>query len=273
MDRGPGNQNRPDQQGLWVMQRDGSGLHRLLTPPPSAAGNFLAIGPLAWSADSKTLAYSVQPLGSGVSCPDPAAGGVWLTSVMQPQPRRLANAAQLGLLQPLPSGQPGCPLSISRLSWSPDGKRLAVSAYRLKSGATQPGDLEPVILAVNVGSGTARPLVVGGANGAFAPRSGRVAYTTLVYPTVTTIWVADPDGQHRRKVLTVQESIFDLVWAPDGRFLAFLDGPTGPSQGPSLRVAGLDGVGCTLLATEQLQQPPLLHGGSLSGLAWLSTGT
>jgi len=91
--------------------------------------------------------------------------------------------------------------------------------------------------------------------------------------TVTTIWVADPDGQHRRKVLTVQESIFDLVWAPDGRFLAFLDGPTGPSQGPSLRVAGLDGVGCTLLATEQLQQPPLLHGGSLSGLAWLSTGT
>ncbi len=273
-DRSPGNRDRPDNQGLWVMQRDGSNPRRLLQVPPSPIGNFLAIGPLAWSSDGKTLAYSVQPLGSGTACSDPMAGGVWLSTVDYPQPRRLATAVQLGTLQPPPPASMGCPSAVSRLSWSPDGKVLVVSSARPKPNTGRPGDIEPVVLAVDAGSGAAQALVVGGTDAVFAPTADRLAYLTSVAPTggtpaQFTLSVADAQGKQARKLLTQEALIHQSVWSPDGRFLAFVGNAAGLRQGWTLQVVDAgQGTLCTVMTAAQLQQSPFLAGGSLDSLAW-----
>jgi hypothetical protein len=276
-DRSPGNWRRPDEQGLWIMAMDGSTPRRLVQAPASPVGNFLTIGPLAWSPDGKTLAYSVQPLGSGTRCPDPAAGGIWLTAVDHPQPRRLATAAQLGTLQPAPPAGMGCALFLSRLSWSPDGRRLAVSTARPKPGSSQPGAIEPVVLAVDTGNGAATALVVGGSDAAFAPRSGRLAYATQVYPTAkaparTTLWVADAQGKQARALVSQEAFIHNVAWSPDGHFLAFLGNAAGPRRGWTLQVIDVDTETlCTVMTTGQWQQAPFLPGGSLDRLAWVAS--
>lgn len=232
MDRGPGNQNRPNKEGLWLVQRDGSALHRLFLPPPSAVGNVLAIGPIAWSPDGKLLAYAVQPLGSGVRCPDPTVGGIWITAIAQPHARSLAPASQLGTVQPLPPAGMGCAAFISRLSWSSDGRRIAASTFGLKPGTAQPGDTEAVILAVDATTGQSTPLIVGASDGVFAPGADQIAYVThrtgtTTIPAATTLWVADGQGRSPRKLLTREGAIQSPVWSPDGHVFAFLRGVHG----------------------------------------------
>ncbi len=162
----------PQAPGLWQVSSTGGAAHFIVPPPASTQGNRLEIGSVAWSPDRYTLAYAVVVPGEGLASPQrERALGVWLTRYDQGRPRQLARNAQLGII----SG------SITRLSWTPDGRTLAVSTFLPAQGA--------VVLAVDVSSGHAHTLVHGGQDATISPTTGALAYTTSTSQT-TTLWVA-----------------------------------------------------------------------------------
>ena len=60
---------------------------------------------------------------------------LWLTRYDHVHPRLLVTFAQLGAVDAPPLR---APFVINQLSWSPDGRTLAVSTFRRLPGATQP---------------------------------------------------------------------------------------------------------------------------------------
>jgi hypothetical protein len=245
----------PQTQGLWLVPSTGGSPRRLLLPPRSVEGNQLGIGPVAWSPDRYTLAYAVNP-GGGVmygSRPEPALG-IWLTRYDHVHPRLLVTFAQLGAVD----------FVINQLSWSSDGRTLAVSTFRRLPGATQPGQQVPVILAVNTATGAVRMLVRGGQDGVFAPRGGALAYTASGSGPAAggTLHVADVQGRHGR-VLT-RGPISSPAWAPDGRTIAYIDG------GTAIRTVAVATGQTRLVLTVSAQglRPP---GGQFLRLAWMHT--
>jgi Tol biopolymer transport system component len=158
-------------------------------------GNQLGIGPVAWSPDRYTLAYAVNPGGvTNVSRPEPALG-IWRTRYDHVHPRLLAAFAQLGAIDAPPLQ---APFVINQLSWSPDGRTLAVSTFRRLPGATQSEQPVPVILAVDTATGAVRMLVRGVQDGVFAPRGAALAYTESGSGPAGggTLYVADAQGRH-----------------------------------------------------------------------------
>jgi len=257
---GPG--TSPQTQGLWLVTSAGTGLRRLLLPPRSVEGNQLGIDAVAWSPDRYTLAYAVNPAGGGMntSRPEPALG-IWLTRYDQPRPRLLVTPTQLGAVE---LGATKAPLFINGLSWSPDGRTLAVSTFRPAPGATQAGQTIPVILAVDTSTGRVRVLVSGAQDGAFAPTGSALAYTTSGGKASTTevLRVADAQGRHGRALAA--GNLASPVWAPDGRTLAYIDG------GTTLRTVDLaTGRSQAVLTTTMRGQRLLPVGGHFVRLAWL----
>jgi hypothetical protein len=186
----------PQTQGVWLVPSTGGSPRRLLLPPRSVEGNQLGIGPVAWSPDRYTLAYAVNPGGGvmNVSRPEPALG-IWLTRYDHVHPRLLVTFAQLGAVDALPLQ---APFVINQLSWSPDGRTLAVSTFRRLPGATQSEQPVPVVLAVNTATGAVRMLVRGAQDGVFAPRGAALAYTASGSGPAGggTLQVADAQGRH-----------------------------------------------------------------------------
>src|SRR5205085_7032450 len=117
------------------------------------------------------------------------------------------------------------PFIINQLSWSPDGRTLAVSTFRRLPGATQSARAVPVILAVNTATGAVRMLVRGAQDGVFAPRGAALAYSASGSgPAGGTLHVADAQGRHGR--VLARGPISSPAWAPAGRTLAYIDGGT-----------------------------------------------
>jgi Tol biopolymer transport system component len=215
-------------------------------------GNQLGIGPVAWSPDRYTLAYAVNP-GGGVmygSRPEPALG-IWLTRYNHVHPRLLVTFAQLQT-----------PFVINQLSWSPDGRTLAVSTFRRLPGATQPEQPVPVILAVNMATGAVRMLVRVAQDGVFAPRGAALAYTVSGSGPAGggTLYVADAQGRHGR--VLAKGPISSAAWAPDRRTLAYIDG------GTAIRTVTVATGQTRLVLTIGAQglHPP---GGQFLRLAWM----
>jgi len=239
----------------FLATRTGTVLRRLAAPPPtSTQGNKLEIGSVAWSPDRYTLAYAVVVPGEGLASPQrERAVGVWLTRYDQGRPRQLARNAQLGII----SGP------IARLSWTPDGRTLAVSTFLPARGGNV-----PVVLAVDASSGRAHTLVHGGQDATISPTTGALAYT-ISTAQMTTLWVAGAQGQQPHAL--VRGSISSPAWAPDGRAIAYLDHPDSGVTTVIRTVNVATGQVQTVIADNQTGQPLLLADGHFQSLGWLRT--
>lgn len=216
--------NPPPTQGLWVVPGTGGTPRRLLLPPASVEGNQLGIGPVAWSPDGSTLAYAVNPAGGVLNTTRPEPGlGLWLTRYDHVHPHLLATPAQLGAVDTSPSR---APFPIDQLSWSADGRLLAVSTRRPLPGSRQPTQTIPVVLAVDRPSGAVRLLVSGGQDGVCAPRGQALAYVAGGSGGAASATLRLAVGPGYRGRVLASGPIFSPAWAPDGRSIAYIDGGT-----------------------------------------------
>jgi TolB protein len=162
---------------LFVVRPDGSGLRRV-TPPSTEVYSY------AWSPDSRLIAYIDQQL------------SLWLVR---------PNGTGRRLL--LPTSQ----LSSLALSWSPDGKKIAVvSPGRNADPRTLNGKTTLYVVPVD----GARPvsLHTAGQDVAWSPRGDEIAFD---YGGIAVI---HPDGAGRRHVSWVGGG---PQWSADGAQLAF----------------------------------------------------
>ena len=209
------------ERGLWLVNSDGTGLHRLLPSPPSHPGptGGYQIGAVAWSPDCYTIAYAIaQPLGYPLYPPAPRGkpDGIWLVRYDGGPPRQLATNAQLGVD------------GVGRLSFSSDGRTLAAVAY---SGRTGYG------VAIDVATGRVEPLlgtVINVNDVQFSPASAMLAYlaTALApiarsshdYVAEDVLSVADAQGGCRTALVhsTLSTSLGNVAWAPAGRGVPYL---------------------------------------------------
>ncbi|MGW0467933.1 protein kinase domain-containing protein [Streptomyces sp. NPDC003027] len=163
-----------------------------------------------WSPDRRSIAYT------RISA-DGAA--VWTANADGTDPRRLASIAG------------------GRVSWSPDGTRLAV--LRKKNGVQQ-------LFTVDVADGTARQVTTGSGrveDPAWSPDGRHIAVCQEAGEGNWQIHLVDPDapGAAPRQVTRLPHPAFDPVWSPDGRAFAYTAGRYGQGTQGDIHVVGTDG--------------------------------
>ncbi|MGY1496431.1 protein kinase domain-containing protein [Streptomyces sp. QTS52] len=128
-------------------------------------------------------------------------------------------------------------ISGGRVSWSPDGKRLAV-LRRDADGVQQ-------LFAVNVSDGSAQQLTTGSGkvdDPAWSP-DGKVIAVCLQKTSGWQVHVVDParPGTEPRQVTHQSRRALDPVWSPDSRYFAYTAGAPGVGTGGDIRIARADG--------------------------------
>jgi dipeptidyl aminopeptidase/acylaminoacyl peptidase len=262
-------------KGLWVATADGSSRYRLLLPPRSTQRNVLGVESVAWSPDRYTLAYAVNIAADFAVNPLKDRGlGIWLTRYDRARPRLLVTPAQLGAVGIGKMGTTGGEtFAIAGLSWSPDGRTLAVSTFRPAPGVAQPGHAMPVVLAVDAATGKTRLLLAGAHDAVFAPTSGALAYVTgESNKGGMSLRVADAHGRHVRVLATVNGPIASPAWSPDGRTIAYITGLYTGNCGTEIRTIDVaSGTTEVVLTTTGPRQRLLPPGGQFVRLAWMHT--
>ncbi|NEC90148.1 protein kinase [Streptomyces sp. SID12501] len=127
-------------------------------------------------------------------------------------------------------------ISGGRVSWSPDGKRLAV--LRRADDVQQ-------LFAVNVSDGSAQQLTTGSGkveDPAWSP-NGKLIAVCLQKTSGWQVHVVDPakPGAEPRQVTHQSRRALDPVWSPDGRYFAYTAGAPGEGTGGDIRIAKADG--------------------------------
>ncbi|MFI1814579.1 protein kinase [Streptomyces sp. NPDC020422] len=180
-----------------------------------------------WAPDRKSFAFTrVTPEGSAV----------WTAQADGSGERRIAE------------------ISGGRVSWSPDGTRLAV--LRKKDGVQQ-------LFAVDVADGTVTQLTDGTRrveDPAWSPDGTRIAVSLeTTAPGDWQIHVVDPAAPERapRQVTRLPHPALDAVWSPDGRTFAYTAGTYKGSTKGDIRLVGTDGTGDRpLVATAAHEMDP-----------------
>jgi Tol biopolymer transport system component len=176
---------------LFVIRPDGTGLRRL-TPAGTGVFGF------AWSPDGSLIAYTVReaPFSD-------RRDSLWLVRPDGTGHRLLV---------------PNAVLSSPDVSWSPDGKEIALA------GGPRPKTPFPKgsIFVVSVAGGKPRRLRSGYVGEvAWSPRGGEIAYGD----GGGTIWAIGVDGSKRRRLAGGQALGLGLPkWSPDGSRLGFAAG-------------------------------------------------
>jgi WD40 repeat protein len=262
-------------RGLWVATGDGSSRYRLLLPPRSTQGNVLGVESVAWSPDRYTLAYAVNIAADFAVNPLKDRGlGIWLTRYDRARPRLLVTPAQLGAVGTGKTGTAGGEtFAIAGLSWSPDGRTLAVSTFRPAPGAAQPGQAMLVVLTVDEATAKTRLLLAGARDAVFAPASSALAYVTgEPNRRGMSLLVADAHGRHVRVLATVKGLIASPAWSPDGRTIAYITGLYTGNGGTEIRTIDVaSGTTQVVLSTAGSRQRLLPPGGQFVRLAWMHT--
>ncbi|MFJ3906460.1 protein kinase [Streptomyces sp. NPDC090025] len=165
-----------------------------------------------WAPDRKSFAFTRVAPGGGAA--------VWTARADGSGARRIATIAG------------------GRVSWSPDGTRLAV--LRTRDGVQQ-------LFEVTVADGSARQLTHGTGrveDPAWSPDGGRIAVCLETRgPGTWQIHTVDPAAPDEAPVLVTRlpHQALDPVWSPDGRTFAYTAGGyTDPSKG-DIRLVGTDG--------------------------------
>ncbi|MGW8501001.1 TolB family protein [Streptomyces sp. CLCI03] len=124
-----------------------------------------------------------------------------------------------------------------RVSWSPDGSRLAV--LRKKDGVQQ-------LFVVGVADGAARQLTSGTSqveDPAWSPDGKSIAVCLVTDPENWQIHTVDPDAPDRapQQVTRLPHAALDPVWSPDGATLAYTAGTYGTGTQGDIRLVNSDG--------------------------------
>ncbi len=176
-----------------VVDVDGGGAVEVAAFDGSAGGQKWIVGELQWSPDGRQLAV-------------PA----WLYEQGAPYHTFLVNADGSGEPVELFEGFP--------LGWSPDGESLAFSA-RSDEGAT--------LNMLDMATRAATVIERGWSFSYFtwSPDGQRMAYGMYAADTAPgELVLIDRDGQNRR---VIAEDSSRPEWSPDGKYLAFIEEPTG----------------------------------------------
>lgn len=140
-----------------------------------------------------------------------------------------------------------------RVSWSPDGKRLAV--LRRADGAQQ-------LFVVTVSDGSAQQLTTGTAkveDPAWSPDGKHIA-VCLQKTSGWQIHVVDParPGAEPVQVTHQARRALDPVWSPDGKYFAYTAGAPGVSTGGDIHIVRTDGTDDrTLVQTAAQEMDPV----------------
>ncbi|MFF7178109.1 protein kinase [Streptomyces sp. NPDC008121] len=165
-----------------------------------------------WSPDRRFIAYTrITPEGQAV----------WTARADGSEPRRRASIAG------------------GRVSWSPDGTRLAV--LRKANGVQQ-------LFTIDLATGTAEQVTTGTArveDPAWSPDGKRIAVCLEAGKGNWQIHVVDPaaPGTAPRQVTRLPHQALDPVWSPDGRSFAYTAGRYGKGSQGDIHVVAADGTG------------------------------
>jgi Tol biopolymer transport system component len=226
-----------DAPGIYVMDRDGSGLTRLTDFPEPGKRNCVpdGIGPtvtcywgeqrggFAWSPDGTRIAFTspvrTDRLGSSKS------SSLYVVDT---------SSGRLTIL----TGENAIGGAIPPIAWSPDGSRIAFARSKgsLRSSTNSlvvmDADDTDEMLLVQVELADLGPI-------AWSPDGSRLAFMRSGTMQRNEdgaggLWVVNPDGTDLQPIATglwagptELRTVFDgpFAWSPDGRLIATLDGP------------------------------------------------
>jgi dipeptidyl aminopeptidase/acylaminoacyl peptidase len=204
-----------DEAGIWLMDRDGSDLHRLVDLPLDQGPRTPFLEAIDWSPDGTRIAYTYPYDGprSPLYVVDVEDGAV--TNLTGDDPSRGATRA---------------------LAWSPDGSRIAFAR-------TESDRRDGLFVMDADGTGEIHltdPQLLGHIRGlAWSPDGSRIAFIwqSLDEPS-TTLKVVDDDGSEVRDISSWSAGgccfpeatdLRPLAWSPDGARIVTVEEP-GPDQ-------------------------------------------
>ncbi|GGQ19617.1 protein kinase domain-containing protein [Streptomyces virginiae] len=163
-----------------------------------------------WSPDRRSFAFTRST---------PEGTAVWTANADGSNARRITSIAG------------------GRVSWSPDGSRLAV--LRMKDGVQQ-------LFVVGVADGSARQLTSGKGqveDPAWSPDGKSIAVCLQTEPENWQIHLVDPaaPNQAPRQVTRLPHPALDPVWSPDGATFAYTAGTYGTGTQGDIRLVDADG--------------------------------
>lgn len=251
----------PDPTDIYWVAPDGSGLRRITTDGDPK-------GPLAWSPDGQTLAYTASPLST-------RKAQLWLIDASGENKRMVCAGCGGAFDVPGPDGEYGAPLYwVPRMiAWSPDGRWIASTASGGGFALIEPasGKVDPVpgpeigglswspdsssvaftegqkgLDVYDLSSGKIRQLTPS-VRGVVGPVAWSPDGSAIVYADSDTgegairqgVFAVDPSGQDPRTLMPDRSTfgVYDLEWSPDGSRLAVMYHPIDPPTAGLLTMA------------------------------------
>jgi TolB protein len=244
--------NQDNDQTIYVMNGDGTGLRQLTTQGST-------VDAPAWSPDGTRIAFSCVSGATSQICVMNADGsrmtrltngGSNFAPAWSPDGKQIAFMREEGLLSIYVMNSDGSQQTwwastagrVARLAWSPDGKQIAYQDQNEKPNS--PAQIGLLTLGSS-GLAVSVPITSGGDGApAWSPDGKQLAY--VKYTTSPQVYLVNSDGTAERAVTTGSGDHGWPTWAPNAKSLAFEGNGTGTLQ---VYVIGVDGAGQRLLST------------------------